>query len=111
MLLLVVVDAMLPILWMQMRDINISYDPGVPDDSQLAVYQTVSSLSSALLHVSLRVFASYLYFLAFAFFVVLFFFVCVVFTVCVCSSMFFLCCRRSFVDVLLIFSCPADHTY
>ena len=76
-----------------MRDINNSCDPGgVPDNSQLAVYQTVSSLSSALLHVSLRVFASYLYFLAFAFLVVLFFFVFVVFTgrfVCVVVCVFY----------------------
>ena len=77
---------------MQVRD---SCDPGgLPDDSLRAVYQTVSSLSSALLGVSLRVSASYLYFLAFAFFVILFFiFIFLllnVFTVCVCVVCFML---------------------
>ena len=96
---------------MQVRD---SCDPGgVPDDSLRAVYQTVSSLSSALLHVSLRVSASYLYILAFAFFVILFFLflflLFVVFTVCVCVVCFMLSPELCRADVLLIFSCPADH--
>ena len=73
-----------------MRD---SCDPGVvPDDSLRAVYQTVSSLSSALLGVSLLVSASYLYFLAFAFFVILFFilfFFCLSFLPCVCMCVFY----------------------
>ena len=94
-----------------MRD---SCDPGVvPDDSLRAVYQTVFSLSSALLGVSLLVSASYLYFLAFAFFVILFlilFFFCLSFLPCVCVCVCFMLspelCRA---DILLIFSCPADH--